>query len=592
MISLFHPATAALALFQSTQLSVFERFLTQAVTGIDSTSITAGMQKAAYVVLLIGFLWQVYQSALHGGDVRGLGTNLIKYVVTAIVVMNYHTVFTSINQGFVNAGNWINSASGATSLFENWASDLKTQFSQVGFQKLWGLVTADLPGLIDALLIIVAYILYPVVIVIFGFFYMLYGSILYIFGPIVIALMPLGATNRLAKSYAENVFIWNAWPILYGGFGALLSAVQMGQIGQMLNSNNFLGGLGNLEGSILIGLASIIYSLAIAVIPFIAKKIVSGDVGSTASTLLGAAATALTAGVAATEGVAAGLASTSGQAVSGGGRAAASSVPAGNSSAATGSNQPAVPQRMQPGTGEQQRSMTSTSAATPATSPSLPSSFPSTQGEVVAEGIRGGLESAIDQTSKNEAGVPSHSAASSSNRGNGTTTAKPTDDGTASPSRGTTSPKPSHHKGNGPSAGLMRPHGLATWGAYHAARLATQGAVGGARAVGATAKGVTNTIANPVKTAGQVGTKAGQISGNVVNAAEKTAAVSEQIANGVTHPRKTVGAGAQAMADAARTAVSNASSTVRGSASAMKTNFSQAYEKTRVGEMSDDKESA
>ncbi len=36
----------------------------------------------------------------------------------------------------------------------------------------------------------------------------------------MISLMPLGATNRIAKAYVENVFIWNAWPILYGGFGA------------------------------------------------------------------------------------------------------------------------------------------------------------------------------------------------------------------------------------------------------------------------------------------------------------------------------------------------------------------------------------
>ena len=106
-----HPE-AMLAFFQSTQLNLFERFLTQARTGIDSTGITSGMQNVAYVVLLVGFLWQVYQSALHGGDVRGLGTGLIKYVVTAVVVMNYGTVFTTINQGFVNAGNWVSNASG------------------------------------------------------------------------------------------------------------------------------------------------------------------------------------------------------------------------------------------------------------------------------------------------------------------------------------------------------------------------------------------------------------------------------------------------------------------------------------------------
>ena len=335
--------------FKSTQLNLFERFLTQAVAGIDSTSITSGMQNVAYVVLLVGFLWQVYQSAMHGGDVRGLGTNLIKYVVTAVVVMNYGTVFTTINQGFVNAGNWIGNASGSVNLFDNWKNDISTQFSQIGFQNLWGLITGSVAGVIDGILILVAYILYPVVIVIFGFFYIFYGSVLYIFGPIVIALMPLGGTNRIAKSYIENVFIWNSWPILYGGFGALLSAVQMGQVGQMLNQNNFLGGLGNLEGAFLIGIASIIYSLAIAVIPFIAKRIVSGDVGATAVALVGAAATVVTAGIAAGEGAAAGFAAAGAGGAQGAGAGSSTSTAASAgrlTAASAGSNQPAAPQML------------------------------------------------------------------------------------------------------------------------------------------------------------------------------------------------------------------------------------------------------
>src|SRR5665213_1366166 len=159
-ISSFHSNLAMLAFFQGTQLSLFERFLTQAVAGINSTSIPSGMQHAAYVVLLVGFLWQVYQSAMHGGDVRGLGTNLVKYVITAIVVMNYSAIFTTVNTGFVNAGNWVSNASSFGNLLDNWKTDLRAQFNQVGFQKLWGLVTGDLPGLIDAILIIVAYLLY------------------------------------------------------------------------------------------------------------------------------------------------------------------------------------------------------------------------------------------------------------------------------------------------------------------------------------------------------------------------------------------------------------------------------------------------
>src|ERR1700721_498281 len=107
----------------------------------------------------------------------------------------------------------------------------------------------------------------------------------------------------------------------------------MGQISQMLSQNNFLGGLGNLEGSILIGIASIIYSLAIAVIPFIAKRIVSGDVGSTAGALIGAAVTALTVGAAGVEGAVAGAttAGTGGTGSAAGGSAAATSTGKGGS---------------------------------------------------------------------------------------------------------------------------------------------------------------------------------------------------------------------------------------------------------------------
>ncbi len=453
-----HPEVM-LAFFQSTQLNLFERFLTQAVSGIDSTGITSGMQNVAYVVLLVGFLWQVYQSVLHGGDVRGLGTSLIKYVATAVVVMNYGTVFTTINQGFVNAGNWVSNASGALNLLDNWKNDLQTQFNQVGFQKMWGLITGDLPGLLDALLILIAYLLYPIVIVIFGFFYIFYGSILYIFGPIVIALMPLGAANRIAKAYAENIFIWNAWPILYGGFGALLSAVQMGQIGQMLNQNDFLGGLGNLEGSILIGIVSIVYSLAIAIIPFIAKRIVSGDVGSTAVAMVGTAVTALTAGAAGIEGAAAGVAAARagslGGATAGASSGAATAGSARALAASAGGNQPAPPQHV------------------PMAVSSARSGFASGDGSPTLEGHAEQIRSSISDVM---------GADSASDEGSGAVAASA--EGTGAPqsqaSGAGTKPKVSARSSastkRGPS---VHRYNLGTWTAYHAARIAA-GSIAGA----------------------------------------------------------------------------------------------------------------
>ncbi|HEY1253766.1 MAG TPA: hypothetical protein VGF01_03185 [Terracidiphilus sp.] len=430
-----HISVSMLAFFQGTQLNLFERFLTQAVAGIDSTSITSGMQNVAYVVLLVGFLWQVYQSALHGGDVRGLGTNLIKYIVTALVVMNYGTVFTTINQGFVNAGNWISNASGGNVL-DNWRNDIYNQFSQNGFQNLWGLITGAIAGVIDGILIIIAYILYPVVIVVFGFFY--------IFGPIVIALMPLGGANRIAKSYIENVLIWNAWPILYGGFGALLSAVQMGQVGQMLNQNNFLGGLGNLEGAFLIGIASIIYSLAIAVIPFIAKRIVSGDVGATAVALVGAAATVVTAGIAAGEGAAAGFAAAGAGGAQGAGAGSSASTAASSgrlTAASTGSNQPAPPQLL------------------PASTSSSVAEAPTIEGH--ADQIRSSFSDVMGSGSSDT--QPESEAAE---------TAVPAQVTGGTSGGSSSSPRTSAPARRGPT---VHRYNIGTWGAYHAARVAAQG---------------------------------------------------------------------------------------------------------------------
>jgi len=305
-------------------------------------------------------------------------------------------------------------------------------------------------GLIDGLLIIVAYLLYPIVIVLFGFFYIFYGSVLYIFGPIVIALLPLGGANRIAKSYIENVFIWNAWPILYGGFGALLSAVQMGQVGQMLNQNDFLGGLGNLEGSFLIGIASIIYSLAIAVIPFIAKRIVSGDVGATAVALVGAAATVVTAGIAAGEGAAAGFAAAGagGAQGAGAGSSTSTAASAGRPTAASaGSNQPAAPQML------------------PATASSSLSGSPTIEGH--ADQIRGAFSDALgpsssDAQSENEtseAAVPAQATSVASGGGSG-------------------APRTSAPARRGPT---VHRYNIGTWGAYHAARVAAQGLAGVSR---------------------------------------------------------------------------------------------------------------
>jgi hypothetical protein len=55
----------------------------------------------------------------------------------------------------------------------------------------------------------------------------------------------------------------------------------MNSVNTVLNSGNFVGAFNGVTGSLLLGLASILLSLCIALIPYLAKRVVEGDVGTT-----------------------------------------------------------------------------------------------------------------------------------------------------------------------------------------------------------------------------------------------------------------------------------------------------------------------
>src|SRR5215471_3144171 len=103
MYLLVHNSVAAMAFFQvgGNQLNTFETFLNQAVNGIQSHGIISGMSNVAYVVMLIGFLWEVYHSLLSGGDVKGFGRAAVKYLACALVVQYWSQIFTDVNSAFV-----------------------------------------------------------------------------------------------------------------------------------------------------------------------------------------------------------------------------------------------------------------------------------------------------------------------------------------------------------------------------------------------------------------------------------------------------------------------------------------------------------
>ena len=140
---------------------------------------------------------------------------------------------------------------------------------------------------------IVALVIFPITYAIFSFFYSMYGAVLYVCGPLVLALYPSFGIGQLARTYMVNLMVWNSWGIIYAIFSQLLTGIGANNLDNVLTAQSFGGLFQGASQMLLIALSGILMSLMIALIPFIAKRVVSGDLGSTMFAVLGAAATAL-----------------------------------------------------------------------------------------------------------------------------------------------------------------------------------------------------------------------------------------------------------------------------------------------------------
>ena len=263
----------------------FQTMFQQALNSIDSFSITSGIVGIAETILLLSFLYSAYQSFAMGGDVRALAVSGAKYLALGLVFAGYGTVFRDVNSAFNSVAMSISNSVGAGDLFSNWMTQLGQYWSTNGNQSLWSLIgglAASLSGFLDALLIIVAYILFPITYALFALFYSLYGSILYVTGPFVLALLPAYGMGQLARTYLINLLIFQAWGLVYAIIGALTVAINMNSVQAVLNSGGVGGFFQNASADLLLALASILFSIAIAFIPYLASRIVRGDIGTTA----------------------------------------------------------------------------------------------------------------------------------------------------------------------------------------------------------------------------------------------------------------------------------------------------------------------
>jgi hypothetical protein len=343
----------------------FQQLLNTVLGGIDATNVIPTVTNIAFAILLIGFLVGLYQAVLRGGDLQALAVTAIKYLIVAMIVANWSTVFRDVNGSFNTVASFIGNSSGAGDMFINWMTQLQQQAQSNPGLTFWDMITGDSAGTTTVLMLLVAYVVYALAIIVFCFFYTLFGCVLYVLGPLVLALIPVSGIGQLGKTYAINAMIWNAWGILYAVFGALITAIHFNQVNDVLG-NGFLGFLRGVPDSVILGLVSIAYALAIALVPFIARRVISGDAGSTAFAFVRAGAMAAGAALAGVSGFAAGssmAAAGSGSSTAGAGVSAVSGCSAIASS--TPPPVPTMPEFLRSGV----RSAMNSNASPPAPSP-------------------------------------------------------------------------------------------------------------------------------------------------------------------------------------------------------------------------------
>ena len=297
----------------------FEQLLRTGLNGIDQQGITTAVLQIAGVVLILSLLWSVYEAYSNGGDVRLLGVAAVKYLVLGLVFLNYQSAFRAVNTMFNSVADGIYNLSGGVDVIKAWGNSLSQawQTNPNWFSSLWNLVTGGISAIVAGLITLIGYLILPFTYTLFTLFYALYGSILYVVGPFVLALIPSRGLGQVGRTYFVNMMIFQCWGLLYAILQSLMSALQITD--PMQFSGSFLQAFVGSSQMIVMSVASVLLSIMIALIPFIASRIVRGDVGSTLMTVISGV---MTAGA-----VASGLASAGGGGLAAGRQASSGGPP-------------------------------------------------------------------------------------------------------------------------------------------------------------------------------------------------------------------------------------------------------------------------
>jgi hypothetical protein len=193
---------------------------------------------------------------------------------------------------FNGVADGIYNLSGGLDVIKNWNNSLAQvwQNNPNWFSALWNWVTGGISAIVAGLITLVGYLILPFTYTLFTLFYALYGSILYVVGPFVLALIPSRGLGQLGRTYFVNMMIFQCWGLLYAILQSLMSALQITD--PMQFNGSWLQAFVGSSQVIVMSVASVLIAIMVALIPFIASRIVRGDIGGTLMTVISGVMTA------------------------------------------------------------------------------------------------------------------------------------------------------------------------------------------------------------------------------------------------------------------------------------------------------------
>jgi hypothetical protein len=287
----------------------FQTMFQQVYNGITGSAVIPAVQQISEAILLLAALFAVYEAYAKGGDARTLALAGVRYLFMGLLITQYPNVFINVTNAAANLAQAI----APTDVWTNFRDQVQGYMSANNGQGAWwNWVVGGVAGAFSLIFQAIAVLVFPISYALFSFFYSMYGAVLYVVGPLVLALYPALGVGQLTRTFMVNLMVWNAWGIIYAIISQLLTIMSANSLNSIFTAQSFGGAFQGASQMLLISLSSILLSIMILLIPFIAKRVVSGDIGSTMLTVVGIAAAATQAAVAGWAGMQGGAASAAG----------------------------------------------------------------------------------------------------------------------------------------------------------------------------------------------------------------------------------------------------------------------------------------